>query len=45
MTASYLVELYEEDEIFNLWFNKFMNAEIESKVFEIGGSPIISVVK
>ena len=38
-------ELYENDNIFNFWSNKFINEEIEKRKFNITGWPFMTLVK
>ena len=38
-------ELYENDKLFNIWSNKFINNEIEKKTFQIPGWPFMTLVK
>ena len=45
MTVTCLTKLNGEDEIFNLWSNNFITTETESKVLEIDGCSIKTVVK
>ena len=40
-----LDELYENDKLFNLWSNKFLNKEIEMRKFEITGWPFMTLVE
>ena len=42
-----LDELYENDKLFNFWFNKFINKEIQKRKFKMitGWSFMISVKK
>ena len=38
-------ELYENDNLFNFWSNKFINEEIEKRKFDITGWPFMTLVK
>ena len=38
-------ELQENDKLFNIWSNKFINKEIENRNFRLSGWPILSLVK
>ena len=38
-------ELYENDNLFNFWSNKFINQEIENGNFRLTGLPFMTLVK
>ena len=38
-------ELYENDNLFNFWSNKFINQEIENRNFRLTGWPFMTLVK
>ena len=38
-------ELYENNKIFNFWFNKFINEEIQKRKFKITGWSFLSLVR
>ena len=38
-------ELYENNNLFNFWSNKFINNEIENRNFQITGWPFMTLVK
>ena len=38
-------ELFENDKLFNFWSNKFINKEIENRIFKLTGWPFMTLVK
>ena len=38
-------ELYENDKLFNIWSNKYINNEIENRNFKLTGWPFMTLVK
>ena len=38
-------ELHENNKLFNIWSNKFINKEIENRNFKLTGHPLMTLVK